>query len=200
MDRLYPDRFLAVPKRAVLVPGDPTRTFREQRYERIGGPISAFRIGVVGVEGGPTPWIELADQPGTFYLNQASWAGNSDELLVEKLSRSRDAREFLLVKHRTGENAKVYAETDPAWVDSDLSPNGGLEWIRGGQAFVVISEKDGWRCADVVSRDGSGMRPITPAGSDLIARGQVDDKKQPQYYLGCSWHRLWCARQSPDQQ
>ena len=81
----------AVPKRAVLVPGDPTyRTFQETRYERIGGPISTLRVGVVGVAGGPTKRIELPDQPGTFYLNQVSWAGNSDELLIEKLSRSRD--------------------------------------------------------------------------------------------------------------
>jgi dipeptidyl-peptidase-4 len=173
----------AVPKRAVLVPGDPTyRTFREQRYERIGGPISTFRIGVVGVEGGPTRWIGLADKPGTFYLNQASWAGNSDELLVEKLSRSRDAREFLLANHRTGVIAKAYAETDPAWVDANLSANGGLEWIRGSQAFVIISERDGWRRAYVVSREGSKMAPITAAGSDLIARGQVDDKNGWFYY------------------
>ena len=97
--------YSAVPKRAVLVPGDPTyRTFRETRYERIGGPIATLRVGVVGVAGGPTKWIELPDQPGTFYLNQVSWAGNSDELLIEKLSRSRDAREFLLASHRTGGN------------------------------------------------------------------------------------------------
>ncbi len=174
----------AVPKRAVLVPGDPTyRTFRETRYERIGGPISTLRIGVVGVEGGPTRWIELADKPGTFYLNQVSWAGNSDELLVEKLSRSRDAREFLLANHRTGVIAKAYAETDPAWVDMEPSANQGLEWIRGGQALVIISERDGWRRAYVVSRDGSGITPITQAGSDLIARGQVDDKNGWFYYL-----------------
>jgi len=37
-------------------------------------------------------------------------------------------------------------------VDTNLSANGGLEWIRGGKAFVVISEKDGWRRAYVVSR------------------------------------------------
>ena len=88
----------------------------------------------MGVDGGPTRWIELADKPGTFYLNQVSWAGNSDELLVEKLSRYRDAREFLLANHRTGAIAKVYAETDPAWVDMEPSANEGLEWIRGGQA------------------------------------------------------------------
>ncbi len=173
----------AVPNRAVLVPGDPTyRTFREQRFARIGGPIPTLRIGVVGVEGGSTRWIALADKPGTFYLNQASWAGNSDELLIEKLSRSRDAREFLLANHRTGAITKAYTETDPAWVQDSSSANAGLEWVRGGKAFVIISEKDGWRRAYVVSRDGSGMAPITAAGSDLIERGQVDDKNGWFYY------------------
>jgi dipeptidyl-peptidase-4 len=174
----------AVPKRAVLVPGDPTyRTFRETRYQRIGGPISTLRIGIVGAEAGPTRWIELADKPGTFYLNQVSWAGNSDVVLIEKLSRSRDAREFLLANHRTGALSKAYAETDPAWVDMAPSANHGLEWIRGGQAFVIISERDGWRRAYVVSRDGSSMTPITATGSDLIARGQVDDKNGWFYYM-----------------
>ena len=176
--------FSAVPKRAVLVPGDPTyRTFRETRYERIGGPIATLRVGVVGGDGGPTRWIELADKAGTFYLNQASWAGNSAELLIEKLSRSRDAREFLLANHRTGAIAKAYAESDPAWVDMEPSANEGIEWIRGGQGSVIISERDGWRRAYVISRNGSGMTPITPAGSDLIARGQVDDKNGWFYYM-----------------
>jgi dipeptidyl-peptidase-4 len=173
-----------VPKRAVLVPGDPTyRTFRETRYERIGGPISKLRIGVVGADGGPAHWIGLADEPGTFYLNQVSWAGNSDEVLVEKLSRSRDAREFLLANRRTGAIAKAYAEADPAWVDMEPPGNAGLEWIRGGQAFVISSERDGWRRAYVVSRDGSRLAPITAAGSDLIARGQADEARGWFYYL-----------------
>jgi dipeptidyl-peptidase-4 len=174
----------AVPRRAVLVPGDPTyRTFRETRYERIGGPIATLRVGVVSREGGATRWLELADKPGTFYLNQASWAGNSAELLLEKLSRYGDARQFLLANHQTGAIATAYAETDPAWVDMAPSSNHGLEWIRGGKAFVIISERDGWRRAYVVSRDGSEIAPITPAGSDLIARGQVDDANGWFYYL-----------------
>jgi dipeptidyl-peptidase-4 len=136
----------------------------------------------VGAEGGPTRWLGLADQPGTFFLNQVSWAGNSDEVLIEKSSRGRDAREFLLANHRTGAITTAYAETDPAWVDMMPSANEGLEWIRGGRAFVIISERDGWRRAYVVSRDGSGMTPITPALSDLIKRGQVDDKSGWFYY------------------
>jgi len=172
-----------VPKRGGLGPGDPPyRTFRETRYERIGGPIATLRVGVVSVAGGPTRWIELPDKPGTFYLNHAGWAGNADELLVEKSNRSRDAREFLLVNRRTGVTAKAYSETDPAWVDMAPSSNEGLEWIRGGQGFVIISERDGWRRAYVGSRNGTGLSPITPAGIDLIARGQVDDQNGLFYY------------------
>ena len=175
----------AVPKRAVLVPGDATyRTFKEQRYERIGGPISTFRIGIVGVEGGPTRWIELADNPGTFYLSQASWAGSSDELLVEKLSRYRDAREFLLVNHRTGAIAKAFAETDPAWADSNLSANGGLEWIRGGQAFVINSE----RAADAPSKQPNVLFIAVhdlndwSAGSGKLLHAVIDPQLRDDYF------------------
>jgi dipeptidyl-peptidase-4 len=174
----------AIPKRAVLVPGDPTyRTFQETRFGRIGGPIPTLRIGVVGAEGGPTRWIELADKAGTFYLNSLSWAGNSDEVMIDKLSRGRDAREVMLANHRTDAITKVYAATDPAWVVSwvDMEP-GGLQWIRGSKTFVIFSERDGWRRAFVVSRDGSDPTPITVAGSDLIAPGQIDEKNGWYYY------------------
>lgn len=173
----------AIPKRAVLVPGDPTyRTFRETRYARIGGPIPKLRVGVVGAEGGSIRWVNLPNEPGTFYLNQATWAGNSDDVLIEKLSRFRDSREFLLANHRTGTISRVYGESDPAWVDMVPSSNDGIEWLRDGQQAVIISERDGWRRAYVVSRDGATITPVTPAGRDLIARGRADDRGEWYYY------------------
>lgn len=174
----------AIPKRAVLVPGDPTyRTFEETRFERIGGPIPTLRIGVVGAEGGPTRWVGLADKPGTFYMNTLGWAGNSNEVLIDKLSRGRDAREVLLANHKTGAITKAYTATDPAWVVSwvDMEP-GGLAWVRGSKTFIVFSERDGWRRAYVVSRDGASQTPITAAGSDLIDPGQIDEKNGWFYY------------------
>jgi dipeptidyl-peptidase-4 len=149
----------------------------------VGSPIPTLRIGVVSAEGGATRWVELADKPGTFYLRDVSWVGNSEELLVEKVSHYRNAREFLLINHRTGAIAKAYGETDPAWVDAIPEVNGGLEWIRDGKAFVLLSEKDGWRHAYAVSRDGSSVTLLTRGDSDIIARGQVDEKTGWFYYL-----------------
>ena len=170
--------------RAAIVPGDPTyRTFRETRFSRVGEPIPTLRIGVVSAEGGTTRWIELSDKPGTFYLRDVSWAGNSDELVVEKLSRYRNEREFLIINHQTGAIVKAYRETDPAWVDAASGVNGGLEWIGNGKSFVLLSEKDGWRHAYVVSRDGSSVTPLTKGNSDIIARGRVDERTGWFYYV-----------------
>ncbi len=161
-----------VPKRAILVPGDPTfRTFREARIERIGGPISRLQVGVVSADGGDTRWIPLPDEPGTFYLNPPGWAGNSAEVLIDIFSRFHDMRRVLLADHHSGAITTAYTDTDTAWVDQE---QGGLEWIGDSDAFVVFSERDGWRRAWVVRRDGSAPQPITAAGCDIIDRGFLD--------------------------
>lgn len=170
----------AVPRRAILVPGDPTfRTFREARIERIGGPIARQRVGVVSADGGDTRWITLGEEPGTFYLNPLGWAGNSAEVLVDLYGRFKDSRKVLVADHRAGTVATVFAETDPAWVDMH---HGGLEWIGDGGSCVVFSERDGWRRAYVVRRDGSAPAPITPAGCDIIERGCIDPANGWLYY------------------
>jgi dipeptidyl-peptidase-4 len=118
-----------------------------------------------------------------FYLGQVSWAGNSEELLVEKLSRFRDKREFLLANVNTGTITTLFEESDPAWVVASYNVNGGLEWINNYSAFVVLSEKDGWRHAWVCSRDGSGQKLITPGNFDVIERVLVDDAHGWFYYI-----------------
>lgn len=174
----------AVGLRPIVDPLEPTYPkVRWVRFARVGTAIPSIRVGVVSVDGGPTRWIPLPAAAADFYLGELSWAGNSDELLVEKLSRFRDAREFLLANVRTGAVARLYQETDPAWVDASSRANAGLEWIRGGRAFVLISEKDGWRHAYVLSRDGKQLSLLTPGPSDIIARGSVAEKDECFYYL-----------------
>ena len=174
----------AVGLRPMLDQSDPTYPkVRYRRYARVGTTIPTLRVGVVGAEGGETRWLPIAATPAGFYLGSASWAESSDEVLVEKLSRSRDARELLLVNVRAGSVARMYQETDPAWVDASYQANVGLEWIRDGRAFVLLSEKDGWRHAYVVSRDGAQEALLTPGASDVIARGKASEKGGFFYYF-----------------
>jgi len=169
--------------RSVLVPGDPTYPeVKEVRFARVGGTIATLRIGVVDAKGSETRWLSIPVPAEGFYLGQVSWAGNSDELLVEKLSRFRDEREFLIADVRTGAITRIYHESDPAWVIASYRKNAGLEWIRDGRAFIVLSEKDGWRHAYVYSRGGKELSLLTPGESDIIERAMVDEAGGWFYY------------------
>lgn len=174
----------AVPLRPVLDPVDPTYPrVLYVRYARVGTTIPTLRIGVVSADGSETLWLPIKGEPSGFYLRELSWLKNSEELVVEKLSRSRDRREFLVANIRTGKISCIYHETDKAWVDASYQTNAGLEWIDKGRSFLILSEKDGWRRAYVVSRDGSLERPLTPGGIDIISRVRVDETEGWFYYL-----------------
>ena len=169
--------------RSVLVPGDPSYPeVRENRFARVGGVIPGLKVGVVASDGGETQWLEIPAPEEGFYLGQVEWAENSDELLVEQLSRFRDVREFLLADVRTGEINTIFRESDPAWVVASIAKNAGLEWIRGGKEFIVISEKDGWRHAYRYSRDGKEKALLTPGEYDIIERVKIDEERGWYYF------------------
>ena len=173
-----------VRERPVIHPTDPTYPeVSRQRFARVGTPIPTLRVGVVNADGGETRWVNLPSDPGTFYINDVSWAGNSEELLVEMLSRARDSRTFLLANTKTGTTTKAYEESDPAWVDASYAANAGIEWIQDGNAFVLLSERDGWRHAYVISRDGKNQTLLTKHASDIIMRGPVDEPGGWLYFL-----------------
>jgi dipeptidyl-peptidase-4 len=162
--------------RPVLVPDDPSYPGVSQvRFARVGGIIPALRVGVVDALGKETRWIPVPMPSEGFHLGRVDWAGNSRELMIEKLSRFRDERELLLADIRSGALRRIFHEADPAWVDGSYALNAGWMWIRDGKAFIVLSEKDGWRHAYVYSREGKELALLTPGPFDIIDRSVVDE-------------------------
>ncbi len=173
----------AVALRPMLDTSDPTYPqVQYRRFAKVGGVIPTLRVGVVSADGGETRWLAVPGAPEGYYLGGVSFAG-PDEVLIERLSRGRDARSFLIANLKTGGLSTLYAETDPAWVDASYAANAGLEWIHGGRAFVLLSEKGGWRQAYVHSRDGAPPKLLTPGPSDVIARGRTAETQGYFYYL-----------------
>jgi len=164
-----------VRKRSMLVPSDPSYPgVREQRFARVGEKITSLRVGIVDSLGKSLKWLPIESPKEGYYLGSVEWAENSSELLIERLSRFRDKREFFLAS-KDGKLKRIFQESDPAWVVASQAKNSGLTWIRGGQAFIVISEKDGWRHAFLYSRDGKELSLLTPGKYDIIDRAIVDE-------------------------
>lgn len=174
--------FSEVRQRWVLVPGDPSYPeVQQNRFARVGGRIEKLRIGVVNIDGEQLNWLPVDCPEEGMYLGQVEWAGNSQEVLVERFSRFRDKRDFLLIGVG-GEVKTIFSESDKAWVESSQGKNSGLVWIRGGQEFVVISEKDGWRHAYRYSRDGKELSLLTPGDYDIIDRAVIDEDRGWYYF------------------
>lgn len=175
-----------VRQRWVLVPGDPSYPeVQQNRFARVGGQIEKLRIGVVNIDGAQLTWLPVECPDEGIYLGQVEWAGNSQEVLVERFSRFRDKRDLLLIRVGGGVGSEVktiFTESDKAWVESSQGKNSGLVWIRGGQEFVVISEKDGWRHAYRYSRDGKELKLLTPGDYDIIDRAIIDEDRGWYYF------------------
>jgi len=179
--------------RVMLVPGDPSYPeVKEVRFARVGGTIATLRVGVVDVLGTEMRWLSIPQPTEGFYIENVGWEANSHELLVEKSSRFRDEREFLVADVRTGAVTCIYHESDPAWVLHSRRVNAGLEWIRGGRAFVLLSEQDGWRHAYIIRRDGGEKTLLTSGASDIIRRGRVDEAGGWFYYLASPDNATQC--------
>ncbi|MFO0925180.1 MAG: DPP IV N-terminal domain-containing protein [Pirellulales bacterium] len=165
-----------VRQRWVLVPGDPSYPgVQQNRFARVGETIEQLRIGLVNAEGEQLKWLPIETPKEGMYLGQVEWTGNANEILVEKFSRFRDKREFLLA-NVDGKVQSIYSESNDAWVESSQGKNSGLVWIQGGNEFLVISEKDGWRHAYRYARDGKQLSLLTPGDYDIIDRAAVDEK------------------------
>jgi len=172
-------------KRWVLVPGDPSYPeVQQNRFARVGGVIEKLRVGVVKKDGQQLTWLPVDCPEEGMYLGQIQWAGNSQEVLVERFSRFRDRRDFLLI-NVDGEAKTIFSESDKAWVEASQGWNSGLVWIADGKEFIVISEKDGWRHAYRYSRDGEELAILTPGDYDIIERAVVDED-QGWYYFYAS--------------
>jgi dipeptidyl-peptidase 4 len=174
--------FTDVRQRWVLVPGDPSfPEVQQNRFARVGEAIEKLRIGVVNADGSDLSWLPVERPEEGMYLGQVEWAGNSQEVLIEMFSRFRDKRDFLLVS-TSGEVKTIFSESNEAWAESSQGKNSGLVWIQGGEEFVVISEKDGWRHAYRCSREGKELALLTPGDYDIIDRAVIDEERGWYYF------------------
>jgi dipeptidyl-peptidase-4 len=133
------------------------------QYPKAGQVNSASRVGVVSASGGPTQWIAVPGDPRSHYIARMDWAGNSDAVVLQHLNRLQDTLEVVIGDARTGAVRTVVTEHDSAWVDVVDD----LRWLRGGTRFLWVSERDGWRHAYNIARDGGDSRLLTPGDFDL---------------------------------
>ncbi len=152
-------------------------------YPKVGEPPSPYRIGVVDITTAQTRWMTLPGDPNDTYLPRMEWAANASELLLQQLNRKQNTSRLILCNATSGESKVIYTERDDAWIDVKADGEKGYwDWLEDGRAFLWVSEKDGWRHAYRVMRDGRSETLLTPGAYDIIRIARIDERNGYLYF------------------
>ena len=125
--------------------------------------------------------MKIPGDPRNNYLARMDWAANSTELAIQQLNRRQTVEHHVLRRRgdrasrsRCSSSATARGSTSTT-TTTNWGPGPSLHWLDDNSAFVYLSERDGWRHAYLVSRDGT-MRLITPGNYDVMKVSYIDTK------------------------
>jgi len=156
-------------------------------YPVAGEPPSPYRIGVLDIVTGANRWMDIPGDVHNSYLPRMEWADNSSELILQQLNRKQNESKLLLSDIATGRTTGVYDEKDSAYIECKGAWQDGViagwDWLKGGNEFLWVTEKDGWRHIYRVSRDGKKETLVTRGNYDVIQVSLVDEKGGYVYFI-----------------
>jgi dipeptidyl-peptidase-4 len=166
------------------------------KYPKAGRPNAACRVGVVTVDGSASTapvWINVPGDPAKHYIARMDWV-DADTVLLQQFNRLQNTNQLFLGSPKTALAQPTLTEKDKAWVDA----HDHLHWVNGGKQFTWLSERDGWRRVYLAARSGDALKPITPAGMDVINVAAVLDISGWLYFYASpknpAQRYLWRAR------
>jgi dipeptidyl-peptidase-4 len=147
-------------------------------YPKVGTPNSAVRIGVVDPKTRATNWMKTPGDPRENYLANLEWR-DAETVVMEQLNRLQNRHDVLLGEARSGEVRHVFRDESKTWIER-MDP---VQWIDKGNAFLMFSERDGWRHIFRVPRDGGEPSLVTRFDADVIDSVGVDEAGGWLYFL-----------------
>jgi dipeptidyl-peptidase-4 len=147
-------------------------------YPKAGTTNSSVRLGVVALVSRATRWMKTPGDPREHYLPRAEWL-DANTLSIQQLNRAQNRNDLLVADVRTGETRRVFRDSAETWVDvMDKMP-----WVENGRALVWLSERDGWRHAYRVPREGGEPMLLTRFDADVTEIAGVDEARGLLYVI-----------------
>jgi dipeptidyl-peptidase-4 len=141
----------------VADPAHPEQAPHPSYYPRPGKANAKVRLGVVGVTGGPTTWIDW-DRERYPYMPTVKWSKNGP-LTVAVQDRAQTEMVLLTAEPDTGKTKTLLTEKDAAWVNINQDVP---RWLSREDGFLWISERGGGPQLEWRNADGTLKRVLTP--------------------------------------
>ena len=150
-------------------------------YPVAGEDPSSCKVGVVDVTTAKTTWMNVPGDAVQHYIPRMEWTTNATELILLQLNRAQNDENIFICNAQTGAARSIYNEKSKAWVDV-RGKAVGWDWVNQGKAFLLLTEKDGWKHIYRVGIDGKEAL-ITPGDYDVISISLIDEKAGYVYFI-----------------
>lgn len=151
--------------------------FEPQRYPKAGTPNADVRIGVVGVTGGPTRWLDFGESRDHL-IARLHWSPNSRDVTVHRLNRVQNKLQILANDVEANSTRTLVQESDPTWINV----NDDFRYLSKG-GFLLTSEKDGYRHIYRYLADSNHARQLTKGDWEVSNIACVDERNERIYYV-----------------
>lgn len=151
----------------------PYPTVEEQKYPKAGTANPRVRLGVMGVGGGDTTWLDTGVDTGAeVYLARLHWRPDGEAIAVQRLHREQDRLDVLLCDPADGACKVLLTESWPTWVNL----HDDFHWLEDGR-FLWSSERSGWRHLYLYRGDGTLERRLTSGDWAVTSVLGVDEAR-----------------------
>jgi len=151
--------------------------YEPQRYPQAGDNNPDVRVGVVGAHGGSTRWMDAGSTRDAL-IARVGWTPDSRSVYLVRTNRIQNKLELLLAAAGSGKASRILEETDKYWVNIQEDP----VFVSGGQQFLWLSERDGFRHIYLDSLDGKQTRQLTHGSWEVTGIAGVDEAAGRVYY------------------
>lgn len=158
---------------AALYPG--TYTYK---YPKAGEANSKVSVHIFDIDTKTTKDVDLGKED--FYVPRIAWTGQENQLGVFKLNRLQNRMDLIGVNAKSLVCTTLLTEKDTRFVDEPAYSK--LNFINGGDEFVVMSERDGWSHLYLYGINGDLRKQITKGSYDVTDFYGFDPRTQTIYY------------------
>jgi dipeptidyl-peptidase-4 len=160
----------------VADPMHPERRPLPSFYPRPGKANARVRLGVAGVAGGPTTWVDW-DAQRYPYLADVHWEEHGPMTVLVQ-DRLQQEQVLLKVDAQTGRTTPLLTERDPAWVNLH---HDGPRWLEDGSFLWTAEAPEGTR---LEWRDGTGTlrKVLASPAAGYAGMVDADGKTRRVYY------------------
>ncbi len=148
-------------------------------YPKVGEENALAKVGIVDLASSKTTWAKLPNNSRNMYIPRMNWSGNSEEILVQHVTRKQDSNHLYLANANSGKVKLVMTEQEETFLDYFDD----ARWLENGNSFIWTSERSGWRHLYRVSRDGKNSINLTDGDFDSTEIKAVDEKSGWLYFI-----------------